>query len=297
VRVIRGKKALVTGAASGIGRAIALRLAREGADLYLLDIDEAGLSSVAAAAREFGVEAIAARCDLGRAEEITAANRAMLSQWGGVDVLVNNAGVAYYGPTENMTQEQWDWLLAINLLAPVQFVQELLPILQSRPEAHIVNMASIWGLVPMGRFVAYNVSKYGLVGLSESLRAEYGRQGLGVTTVCPGFVRTSLFQSAPSGHPSGGHGPVPPRILSTTPERVAARVIKAIRRDQRMVLITPMAYGLYNLKRFFPGFLDMLQRLGRRRRIKKRARLRAAQQKPTTIVPLGRPDEPKRKAA
>ncbi len=296
MRVIRGKKALVTGAASGIGRAIALALAREGADLYLLDIDEEGLAQVAAAARQSGVEAITARCDVSRPGEITASNRAMLARWGGLDILVNNAGVAYYGPTENMTAKQWDWLMSINLLAPIQFVRELLPVLQRRPEAHILNIASIWGLVPMGRFVAYNTSKYGLVGLSESLRAELGRQGLGVTTMCPGFVRTNLFTSAPCGH-ERGRTRNPPRWLSATPERVASRAIGAIYRDRRLVLVTPMAHVLYNLRRYVPGLVDFLQRLGRRRRMRKKAAQWAAQNAPPAIASPQKPAQPDRKAA
>lgn len=269
MRQLRGKRALVTGAAAGIGRAIALALAGEGCDLYLLDIDESRLRETAAAAREMGVEAVAARCDVASAADVTAANQAMLARWGTLDILVNNAGVAFYGPTESMTAAQWDWLLRINLLAPVQFVSELLPVLKARPEAHIVNMASIWGLVGMGRFTAYNVSKFGMVGLSLSLRAEYGRQGLGVSAICPGFVRTNLFRDAPCGH-AGRKTPQPPRLLSTTPERVAARVVRAIQRDERLVLVTPLAHVLYHLHRFTPGVIDVLQRLGRRRRMAKK---------------------------
>ena len=265
MRQLRGKKTLVTGAASGIGRAIALRLAREGCDLFLLDIDVPGVTTTAADARKLGVDAIGIRCDLTRTSQITAANATMLDRWGGLDILVNNAGVAYYGPTENMTAQQWDWLLAINLLAPIQFVRELLPVLRSRPESHIVNVASILGLVANGRLAAYNVSKFGLVGLSASLRAEYGRQGVGVSTICPGFVATNLFRTAPCGHP-GRPTPLPPRLITTTADRVADRVVGAIRRNRRLVLVTPLAYLLYYANRFVPGLLDRLQGVRRRRR-------------------------------
>ena len=270
MRVIRGKKALITGAASGIGRAIALGLAREGADVCLLDVDEEALRPVAVEARQSGVEAIEIRCDVTCAAEITTSIQSLLSEWGHVDILVNNAGVAYYGPTVNMTAEQWDWLMAINVHAPIQFTRELLPTMLSRPEGHIVNVASICGLVAGGRFVAYHVSKFALVGLSEALRAEFARAGLGVTALCPGPVWTNLYRAAACGH-EHRTAPTPPRWLCVTPERVAAKAIKGIYRNKPLVLVTALAYLLYYLKRFVPGFLDALHHIGRRRKMKKKA--------------------------
>lgn len=287
MRELRGKKALVTGAAAGIGRALALRLAGEGCDLYLLDIDMPGLTETAEKARELGVEAIAARCDVGRSDEITTANQAMLARWGGLDLLVNNAGVAYYGPTEIMSAQQWDWLLAINLLGPIQFVRELLPVLTSRPDSHIVNIASIFGLVAFGRFTAYNVSKFGLVGLSESLRAEYGRQGVGVSVICPGFVMTNIAESAICGH--ADRKLKLPRWLSTTPEHVADKVIRAIHHDRRLTLVTPMAHFLYQLNRFAPGILDFANRLGRRRRLAKKMVQQTSGNGQSIPIPVAQP--------
>ena len=263
MRQICNRRALITGAASGIGRALAVRLAQEGCNLHLLDVDLPQLAETAASARQHGVEVIAARCDLSHSDEITACNTAMLEHWGGLDILVCNAGVAYYGPTENMTATQWDWLLSINLLGPIQLVRELLPVLQGQPESHIVLMASIFGLVATSRIAAYSVSKFGLVGLGAALRAEYGRQNVGVSTICPGFVSTSLFDSTLCGH-RGRRAPHPPRLLMTSPEVVAARTLRAIYRDQRLVLITPLAHLLYRLHRYVPGLLDLLQHLRRR---------------------------------
>ena len=268
MRVLRGRKALVTGAASGIGRAIALALAREGADLWLLDVDEAGLQDVVSEAAATGVEAIGRRCDLTQADAVSAALQELLGEWGGLDILVNNAGVAYYGPTEKMTAQQWQWLMGINLLAPVQITRELLPTLLGRAEAHILNVCSISGLVAGGRFAAYHVSKFGLVGFSEALRAEYGRRGIGVTALCPGPVRTNLYRNAASGRKDRAV-PEPPRWLCATEEQVAARAIRAIRRNQRMVLITPMAHLLFNVKRFAPWLLDVLNHMGRKHKAKR----------------------------
>src|SRR5580700_12231551 len=265
MKSIRGKRALITGAASGIGREIALRLALEGADAWLLDIDLAGLNDVVRDAQVCGVEAVARRCDLSDSAQVSIAIAELLSAWGAIDILVNNAGVAYYGPTEKMTSQQWDWLLAINLLAPIQITRELLPVLMGRDEAHVLNVCSVAGLVAGPRSVAYAVSKFGLVGFSESLRAEYGRRGIGVTALCPGPVRTNLYKSGVSGS-KRKPVPVPPTWLSATPAHIADVAIRAIRRNRRVVVITPIAHVLFNAKRFAPWFLDWMNHLTLRRR-------------------------------
>jgi NAD(P)-dependent dehydrogenase (short-subunit alcohol dehydrogenase family) len=265
MKSIRGKRALITGAASGIGREIALRLALEGADVWLLDVDLSGLQEVVRDAQVCGVQAVAARCDLSEPEEISAALRELLAAWGTLDILVNNAGVAFYGATEKMTPRQWDWLLAINLLAPIQITRELLPILVEQPEAHVLNVCSVAGLVAGPRSAAYHVSKFGLVGFTESLRAEYGRRGIGVTALCPGPVRTNLYKSAVSGSKRKAV-PVPPAWLSATPDRIADVAVRAIEKNRRLVVITPIAHLLFNAKRFAPWFLDWLNHFTLRKR-------------------------------
>jgi NAD(P)-dependent dehydrogenase (short-subunit alcohol dehydrogenase family) len=143
VKNLQGKRALITGAASGIGREITLALASEGVDVWLVDIDALGLALIAAEIEQLGAVVMTSECDVSRPAEITRVVQALTAAWGGIDILVNNAGVAYYGPTENMSAEQWQWLLNINLLAPIQFTRELLPTLLSRPEAHLLNVCSI----------------------------------------------------------------------------------------------------------------------------------------------------------
>jgi short-subunit dehydrogenase len=169
-----------------------------------------------------------------------------------------------------MTADQWQWLMNINLLAPIQITRELLPTLLSRPEAHILNMCSIAGLVAGGgRSTAYQVSKFGLVGFTEALRAEYGRRGIGVTALCPGPVRTNLYCAGISGR-EGRHVPEPPRWLCASAQTVAKRAVQAIRHNRRLVLITPMAHVLWNTKRFVPSLLDWLSQWGRSRRLREK---------------------------
>jgi len=264
MKVIRGRKALVTGAASGIGRGIALALAQEGADVFLWDVNEDGLASVAEEIRAIGVHVDLARVDLTVPTEITAAVLSLRERFGSIDILVNNAGVAFYGPTHSMTSSQWNWLMGINLLAPIQITRELLPTLLERPEAHIVNVCSISGLVAGGRFAAYHTSKFGLIGFSEALRAEYGRRGLGVTALCPGPVLTNLYRQCATGQ-EGKVVPHPPDWLCTTVDAIASRAIKAIRKNQRMPLVGPLAHLLWNAKWLAPGLLDFLNHFRRKK--------------------------------
>lgn len=265
MKSIRHKQALVTGAASGIGRSIALALAREGADLYLLDVDEAGLASVVAEAKQLGVSAIGERCDLSQPAEISRVLSQMLQRWGHIDILVNNAGVAYYGPTHSMTAAQWDWLMKINLLAPIQITREVLPILLERPDAHILNVCSISGLVAGGRFAAYHTSKFGLIGFTEAIRAEYGRRGLGVSALCPGPVLTNLYKSCASAK-SDKSVPHPPRWLCCSIEAVSKAAIRCIYRNKRMKLVGPLAHLLAWSKWLAPGVLDLLNHASRKRK-------------------------------
>jgi len=259
MKIIRGKRALVTGAGSGIGRAIAVALAREGADLYLLDIDDAALASVVDEAAKYGTDVIARRCDLGRPEQISAAVKALLQRWDRLDILVNNAGVTYHGKTEAMPAERWDAVLAINLLAPIQLIRELLPTLLAHGDAHILNMCSILGLVAVPKFAAYQASKFGLVGLSESLRAEYASRGLGVTALCPGFVQTKMFNARADGQ-DGKRMRTPPTWFFASPEQVAARAIKAIYRNHGVITHSLLARFLWFVKRMAPRLWDFANR-------------------------------------
>ena len=273
MRDLRGKTVLLTGAASGIGRQLALQLARVGCNLLLVDRDQNGLDDVAELVGAVDVVVHSYCCDLTNRDDVVKMVSHARRDAVAIDVLINNAGAVWYGSTHRMTQDQWDWLLSINLTAPIQITQLLLPHLLERPDAHIVNMCSVAGLVAGGRFAAYHTSKFGLVGFTESLRAEYGRAGIGVSAICPGPVRTKLYRSARG--PAGGKPiPQPPRIVCATPRRVASLTIKAIRKNRRMVLITPMAHGLFQIKRFLPGLLDTVSRFSRSSRRRRQERIR-----------------------
>ena len=262
MRDFRGKQALLTGAAGGIGRALAKQLAQAGAALWLVDVDGNSLEQLATELREITGEVRTSVVDLTQRESITALADQVNMQWQGLDLLINNAGVAFYGPTHQMTEAQWDRLMGINLLAPIHLTRQLLPALLSREGSHIANMCSVSGLVAGGRFNAYHTTKFGLVGFTEALRAEYGRTGLGVSAICPGPVQTNLYRDCQTGH--GNPAPQPPGWLCASPERVARLTLRAIRWNRRMILITPMAHLLFNLKRFLPGLIDFMNTFSKR---------------------------------
>jgi 3-oxoacyl-[acyl-carrier protein] reductase len=261
MKVIRGRKAMVTGAASGVGRAIALALAREGADLFLLDIDKPRLEAAAREAQRHGVEVVTAVCDLAQPAEVGAAVRAVLSGWGRLNILVNNAAVTYHGPTHEMSGEEWQRLMAVNLMAPIQLVRELLATLAAEDEAHVLNVCSMLGLVTLPKTAAYQTSKFGLVGFTAALRAEYGRPGFGITALCPGFVRTPIVEPFMTNSRAG----LLPWVW-TSPERVAAKAIAAIRRNRGLVVVTPLARVMWWLTRLSPRLVDWLSREGWRQR-------------------------------
>jgi 3-oxoacyl-[acyl-carrier protein] reductase len=265
MRIIQGRKAAVTGAASGIGRAIALALATEGADLFLIDraADELGL--VAREAESRGVKVTNAVCDLAVPAQVTKAIRQLRCEWDHLNLLINCAGVACYGPLHVTPEEAWRQTMAVNLLAPIQLVHELLPHLLAAEEAHILNVCSFMGLVPWKRVAVYQASKYGLVGFTLALRNDYYRKNFGVTALCPGYVRTTMLANLkdPEAHRPR---PIVPALLSTTPEAVAAAVIGAIEHDRGIVILTPLARLAWWMMRLCPSLVDWVNREGWRQR-------------------------------
>ncbi|MCG8649508.1 MAG: SDR family oxidoreductase, partial [Pirellulales bacterium] len=238
--------------------------ASQGTHVCLWDVDQSGLGETADQCGQLGVDSIEMVCDLSSSDQISSRCQELLSKWPEMDILVNNAGVGYEGPTQQMSSEQWNAVIGINLLAPIQITHLLLPTLLSRPEAHILNVSSMLGLCPAPRGAAYCTSKYGLVGLSESLRIEYRRTPLGVTAVCPGFVRTRLFENGQGGDRSRPIRPPSP-ILFTSPERVAKKAVRGIRRNRAKVLVTPLAHLVWFLNRYTPSVIEGIGQIGRRK--------------------------------
>ena len=192
---LAGKTAFVTGAASGIGFGIACALAQAGVKVMLCDIEEAALAAALEKLRLTNADIEGVRADISLKGELAAAAEATLARYGKVHILVNNAGVGGGGPYGMWSDAAWDWTLGVNLRAVVWGIEIFGPLIERHGEGgHIVSTASIAGLVSNGS-VAYNVSKYGVVALSEGLRLELAPRGIGVSVLCPGVIRTQLVDS------------------------------------------------------------------------------------------------------
>jgi short-subunit dehydrogenase len=236
--------AVVTGAASGIGEALVHLLAERGTDVVLLDRDAQGLARVAAEVSAFHRSRTVEThvVDVSDDTALEAVARAVVEAHPHLDLLVNNAGVAMAGRFEQMTLDDFEWVVGIDFRAPIRLTHHLLPALTDRPGAHVVNVSSIFGLVAPPGQTAYSASKFGLRGFSEALRSELWLHGAGVTTVHPGGIRTAIARNA---RPASGMraGELEEgvaafeRLLSIPPERAAAQILDAVRHRRPRLLI------------------------------------------------------------
>ena len=193
-----GKVAVVTGAGSGMGRAMALRFGVEGASVVLADVQPDALAESAAMVRDTGAEALGVEVDVSSAESVASLAEATLERFGAVHVLCNNAGVGGGGTIADQQLVDWRWVLGVNLWGVVHGIHAFLPLLEAHGEdAHVVNTASIAGLVAGRGLGPYNASKFAVVAISETLQRELQAKGsrVGVTVLCPGNVRTNIAVS------------------------------------------------------------------------------------------------------
>ncbi|MES2178268.1 MAG: SDR family NAD(P)-dependent oxidoreductase [Gemmatimonadota bacterium] len=193
---LAGRTAVVTGAASGIGRALAASLAHRGCNLALADVDESGLTETAVLVGAAGVRVSMHRLDVADRDAVAAFPETVTSLHAGVDLLVNNAGVAVGGKFEQVCEANFDWLFDINFHGVVRMTRAFLPLLRASDDARLVNMSSVFGLIAPAGQVAYAASKFAVRGFSEGLRHELEGSTVGVTVVHPGGVATSIADNA-----------------------------------------------------------------------------------------------------
>lgn len=247
---------MVTGAASGIGRAVALRLAGEGCELAIADIDEDGLAATARQIEERGARVSRHTVDVSKLDQMQRFAGDVEREHGGAQVLVNNAGVACGKSFEEHTFEDFEWLLGINLWGVIYGCKLFLPMLARADEAHIVNISSIFGVVGFPMNTSYCASKFAVRGLSEALRIELADKNIGVTSVHPGGIATNVVaRSRRSDTPEGkkAHEQAVDRFRSfMPPDEAAIPIVRAIQRNQQRVVITREAVVLDGLARLSP---------------------------------------------
>ncbi|WP_316214444.1 SDR family NAD(P)-dependent oxidoreductase [Bradyrhizobium sp. SZCCHNR2035] len=258
---INGTAAAVTGAASGIGRALAQELAARGCDLALADRDEAGLASIADEVARHGRKVTTHRLDVSDAGAIGAFARAATGAHPSLSILINNAGVALAGTFAEISQADMEWLFNINFWGVVHGTRAFLPHLSQRPQAHIVNLSSIFGIIAPPGQCAYAAAKFAVRGFSESLRHELAmaQSPVKLSVVHPGGIATAIARNARSGSGMTDNARRAQaidrfeKLAKTTPKDAALRIIKGIERNEPRILIGSDARFMDLLQRFMPG--------------------------------------------
>ena len=266
MRELRGKVAAVTGAASGIGRALAEVLAQRGCALALADIDPAGLAETAARVRGAGRPVSTHVGDVADWDAVVAWADAAVGEHGGVDLVVNNAGVSVTATLEEQSIEDLRWIVGVNFWGVVHGCKAFLPHLRHRPEGHLVNVSSLFGIIGLPTQSSYCATKFAVRGLSEALWAELADAGIRVTVVHPGGVRTILVRASRSADADAKERMIERfERRALAPGVVAEQIVRGVERDALRVRVCRETYVVDWAKRLFPSGVHRLVRTGYRR--------------------------------
>ncbi len=267
-----GKRCFITGAASGIGRATAIAVAGRGADLYLTDIDAAGLERTAAEIAAAGWRVSFCRAlDLRDHDAVVTAATEIHAAHGSMDVVMNIAGVSTWGTIDRLEHSDWQQMIDVNLIGPISVLESFVPpMIEAGRGGHVVNVSSAAGLFGLPWHAAYSASKFGLRGVSEVLRFDLRRHRIGVSLVCPGGVRTPLVDSGKI----VGIDREAPRIKkliarfekhAVSPEHVAAKIVEGVEKDRYLVFTSAdIRIGYWVQRKFSPAYELAMRKLGDR---------------------------------
>ncbi|HET7286885.1 MAG TPA: SDR family oxidoreductase [Pyrinomonadaceae bacterium] len=260
---LNGKTVLITGGSRGLGLVMAREFAREGARLVLCARDETELERARADIESLGVEVMTVPCDVTDKQSVTEMIERVNSRFGGVDVLVNNAGVIQVGPIEVMTPEDFEIAMQAHFWGPLNTILAVLPSMRAKKSGRIVNISSIGGKVSVPHLVPYSASKFALVGLSKGLRTELMKDGIKVTTVCPGLMRTGSPRNADF---KGKHhleyawfsisDALP--LLTVSAENAARQIVHACKRGQAELVISVPAKVAVLFESLFPEAMSQI---------------------------------------
>jgi butyryl-CoA dehydrogenase len=271
---LRGKVAAVTGAGSGIGRAVALELARRGCQLAVSDIDADGLASTVSQLEAASVPTSHRLVDVADRQAVEDWAGKVVAEHGRANVIVNNAGVALGATVEAMSYDDFEWLMGINFWGVVHGTKAFLPHLKAAGEGHIVNVSSVFGLVGVPSQSAYNAAKFAVRGFTEALRIELDseRANVSCTTIHPGGIKTNIARNARfddttvrmMGQDPDRLAEAADRAFLTTPEKAARVIVGAMEGNKRRAFIGPDAHAFRALSQLPPGVYQNLIRLGTR---------------------------------
>ena len=244
----------ITGGASGLGKAIALRYAKAGYKVCIADINDQRGNETLQELLSMGADAIYLHCDVTSEQDIQSVKDTLVQRWGSVGIVVNNAGVAVSGAIENQSLQDWEWIIGVNLMSVVMGCKIFTPQFKKQGFGYFVNTASAAGIVNAPTMSSYNVTKSGVISLSETLRAELYGDNIGVSVVCPTFFKTNLSETMRSDDP--GTRTFVDKLMSKskiTADDIADDIFEAVEKGQFWVLPHRDGRLMWYVKRFFPG--------------------------------------------
>jgi short-subunit dehydrogenase len=273
MKSFHGKVAAITGASSGMGRTLALSLAKRGCHLALCDVNEDGLAETVRLAGARGVTVTSKRVDVSSRDQVYAWADEVMRDHGRCNMIINNAGVSHMGTVEGTEYKDFEWIVGINFWGVVYGTKAFLPHLKASGEGHVVNISSLFGLLSMPSQATYNAAKFAVRGFTESLREEldYANSPVSATCIHPGGIKTNIARNArmdPSMSDFGYHSASGKRfekMFNTTPEDAAEIILRGVERNARRVLVGNDAVALDLLQRTLPATYQRLVVLGARR--------------------------------
>ncbi len=287
MKSFKNKVAAITGAASGMGRTLAVELARRGCNLAISDVNEAELVKTAELASQHGVRVTVRKLDVSQRDEVYAWADEVVRDHGKVNLIFNNAGVALTAPVEHMKISDFEWIMGINFWGVVYGTQAFLPHLKASGEGHVINTSSLFGLMAVPTQSAYNASKFGVRGFTEALRMELDMEGACVSATCvhPGGIATNIAMAGKvdpvmeklTGQSVDAHKRRANKLINvTTAESAALQILQAVERNERRVLVGSDARFLDKMIRLCGSAYQVLVMRQLRKMNKPRAAARSA---------------------
>lgn len=247
------KRVIITGAGSGLGKALALEFAKMKWKVVIAEINDSRAQETADEIKALGAKAIVVHCDVTKPADLEKTVETAQKELGGVDIMINNAGVSAGGYMEKISLEDWDWIININMKSVIYGCRSVIPLLKKQKSGYIINVASSAGLVCLPEMCSYNMTKAAVIAVSDTLRTELSLWGIGVSVVCPTFIKTNLmdqFRSPEARQRKLAEGFFSKSILSV--ETVAKHIIKSVSRNKMHIISQIDGKYLWWSKRHFP---------------------------------------------